>query len=319
MALTGRLAEQRPSNLMLHMLGRQVLATLGANDVPAVMLKGTELSLAAHGSIAARDVGDLDVLVAHDDFARADRALESLGFEPAAHQTAEQHGRAWLHREYEHRCGGLPTLEVHWRLHWLEEDYATAAIGRARCVSDAPRLQPADELVAMLLYYARDGFSGLRLAADLAGLWDRLDPSAREHAPSQVADIAAAHPELEAVLRCAAECALRVVGLPRLLPAATSRGASLALRLMNWDLRGDIEQVRANARVIDLLLARPELVRSTATRHWTAPELPLPARLTHPLKLMGRGAIALNRLGRGRAFAPLPGEFRAACRPDRQE
>ena len=34
------------------------------------------------------------------------------------------------------------------------------------------RPAPADELAALLLYYARDGFAGLRLAADIAAWWD---------------------------------------------------------------------------------------------------------------------------------------------------
>jgi hypothetical protein len=82
-------------------------------------------------------------------------------------------GLPLLHFVLVHERGELPPVELHWRVHWYERSFA-----RERLLPpavDPPgdwRPAPADELAALLLFYARDGFIDLRLASDLGAWWD---------------------------------------------------------------------------------------------------------------------------------------------------
>jgi hypothetical protein len=74
----------------------------------------------------------------------------------------DRRGRPDLHHRLEHP--GRPAIDLHWRLHWHEEAFARDLLGRARATGT---IAAADEAAALLLFYARDGFYGLRLAADI--------------------------------------------------------------------------------------------------------------------------------------------------------
>lgn len=304
--LAARRDAQRRRSFVLHHLGRRVVAGLAEQGVPAVVLKGTELAQTAHGDAGAREVDDLDVLVARESLGRAREALAGLGFTPAEAQSSSHQGASWIHLEYEHVSGAYPRLELHWRVHWLDERFAGVALRRAHAHGDVCRLRASDELVALLLFYARDGFAGVRLPADLAGVWDSLTDAERAAAPAEVAATVAAHPELERAVGCAAHLANRLVGLPALLQTPRGRRASAAIRMANWDLHGDLDQMKANATIIDLLLSPASSLRVSARRHWAGTGLGLPGSVAHPAKLLGRMAIAAWDVRRDRVPSPSP-------------
>jgi hypothetical protein len=184
-------------------------------------------------------------------------------------------------------------------------------------------LQPLtpDELIALLLFYARDGMAGLRLLADLTGWWDRF---ADKLVPGEVDAVAHEHPAIIPALATAALSAQRLGGFPAeelFSPATLARASRTALRLANWSLRGRDSQIAANVSLIDCLLCPRDRRLSLITRHFWRDEAALcgewsdtalthteltRARILHMVRISGRWAIALWRLRRGREWAPVP-------------
>jgi hypothetical protein len=184
------------------------------------------------------------------------------------------------------------------------------------------RLEPVDDLAALLLFYTRDGFTGLRLAADIGAWWDRYGDAAT---PAGLARLASAHPELAEAWRAALVAVGPVAGLPAGALAAAwppqGRRAALAWRLGNWDQRGDVDQIRANVTLVDGLLTPPSDLGAFVRRHvltrtaflieaydvmpddrWRVARL----GAWHAMKTCARYAVALWGLRRGRHWSPLP-------------
>jgi hypothetical protein len=120
----------------------------------------------------------------------------------------------------------MPPIELHHRIEWYAgAPFALDVLARTTCARGARRAAPADELALLLLIFARDGFPGLRLPADLAAWWDRHG----SQLPDQpLRSIAEAHAALARPLATAALVAERLVGLPAahlldLAPAAGRR------------------------------------------------------------------------------------------------
>ena len=79
--------------------------------------------------------------------------------------------------------------------------------------SGAPlEMQPLDGLIALMLFYARDGFAGLRLPADLATWWDLRCASLAGPSPSDFVD--GALPCAHGAGKRASRLLRRLVGVP---------------------------------------------------------------------------------------------------------
>jgi hypothetical protein len=120
------------------------------------------------------------------------------------------------------------------------------------------------------LFYARDGFVGLRYAVDLTAWWDARGT---ELPPRALADIAAAHPELAPVLRAAVEAAHRVVGLPLYLAEGVPSRARgrVAARTANWRRDGEPLQYAADFTLVDWLVTPRGGQRAFVRRHLFPP------------------------------------------------
>ena len=209
-------------------------------------------------------------------------------------------------------------MELHWRVHWYEESFARDLVRRS-VVENGVRIPSArDEMAAALLFFHRDGFLGLRLAADVAGTWDlRRD----ELAPHSVAEVALCHPALAPALIAAAEVASATVGLPGAQLMGTAGGLTrrtrLAVNLANWQLNGDRDQMQADQALIDGLSTPPRgfgrfLVRSFLLEggHRQASSDPdarehlrfALLRAGHPFKLVIRLMLAVVRARAPRRF-----------------
>jgi hypothetical protein len=201
----------------------------------------------------------------------------------------------------------LPDIELHWRVHWYETEFAERALARARPgPTGVRRLCLQDELASLLLYHARDGFAGLRHAIDVGAWWDgRAGPPA----PSLLRAVARTHPGLERALTASAVVLDRVVGVPAGalvdVPAVLPRGVRVAVGLANPLMRGTPEQIMAEVSLVDGLLA-PAGERRAYIRRRALPsarELPGPvgrrplavARAEHVVRLLRRYALALVR------------------------
>jgi hypothetical protein len=289
-------------------------ATLEDAGIATLPLKGATMSARLYGDAGMRTSQDVDVLVGAADLARAVRVLGGIGFTPV--ESPQVAGRVPpLHVELTHR-GGLPDVEVHWRVHWHERRFSEEMLAGSRMEADGlRRAQPAHELAALLMFWARDGLAGLRLAADVARWWDvrgdRIDQGALD-------DLSARHPAIRPALSAAAWAAQRALGVPELVArGAPPRRLPPALRLSDWRLAGDEDQIRANVTLVDLLLApRGERPRSFARHVLLADIATSPrARAAHAARVLARYAIAGWRIRGGRQWAPLPDWAPSELRP----
>jgi hypothetical protein len=240
-----------------------ILDQLEAAGIRALPLKGSTLARRLYRDVGARSSIDIDILVAPDDLADAVAVLEE---------------REWRAQPDRSREGGLPRLhdvlvrpaspsgELHWRVHWYEQRFAADALARAeRPAPGAPlEMQPLDGLVALMLFYARDGFAGLRFPADAAAWWDL---KCGDVAGPSAADMVAQHyPALTAPVTVAASLLSELVGLPGDRPGALPFRWRVATGLAAPFLDGGRHQAEANAGLTDLLLSPPSAAADAMRR-----------------------------------------------------
>lgn len=262
-----------------------VLAALERAGIAALPLKGVALGEAIYGDPGLRFAGDLDLLVHPADLPEALRVLQEQGYGASADLPWEN-GLPLLHYALPPERRNLPPLELHWRIHWIEAGFSQDILARAAPAAGGGRsLQPADDLAALLLFYARNSFFGLKLAADLAAWWD-----AKGHElPAGALDpILAAHPELRGSIRAALLAAEQLVGLPAAHLAsagppvedsgrAAARSGRAAARLANWRAEGEPAQQVTNLMAIDWLLTPRGLHRSFVRRYMYQPSAAIAA------------------------------------------
>ena len=291
----------RQAGGLLELTTLRVAAALETAGIANVPLKGPLLARALHGDPGMRFSRDIDVLVGRQDLQRAAAALEPLGWRRDGGA-----GEPVLHLTLTHDAG-LPEVELHWRLHWYETAFASQALARAQPGPDGVRrLQGVDELTALLLYHARDGFAGLRHAIDATAWWD-----AHAGAPvdALLAPTLAEHSALGRALCASATVLERLAGVPadRLvpIPAVPPWGLRAAVALANPLMHGKRQQIAAEITLVDGLLTpagqRREFVRR---RVLVAPEeLPAEAsrrpiamaRAEHVVRVLRRLPLAFMR------------------------
>jgi Uncharacterised nucleotidyltransferase len=241
---------------LLALMSARIMAMLSDEGIRSSALKGPLLGEAIHGAPGRRQSGDIDLLVAAEQIEGAVEVVRRLGYRaPADHRSAD--GLPLLHFALAHERGELPPVELHWRIHWYERAFARERLLPSRAERLAGwRPAPADELAALLLFYARDGLMGLRLATDLSAWWDaygdRMPANALE-------ELIAAYPELRRAIVVGALAAEMVVGLPAEWivagagePSARER---MALRMANPYPRSGTAQLHAEAGLVDWLVA----------------------------------------------------------------
>ena len=230
-----------------------VLSSLEERGIPAVPLKGVIFSERVYGDGASRESRDIDVLVAPEQLNDAVAVVREQFLYSAPRDAVAGDGRPLLHYSLSHPSGG-PGLELHWRVHWYETRSGPEMLRRS-VVADATRqLRPDDEFASLLLFYARDGFVGLRNLAAITGWWDRYGASLPT---SALAGFAAQFPELGPALTTSARVGSRLAGLPAAALAGTGRGnrrAARAARLASPQ-PGEPDRWQADVALVDLLLA----------------------------------------------------------------
>jgi len=284
---------ERKHGLYLQLVSQRLLAMLADAGIPAAALKGPQLSEAIYGDPGRRVSGDIDLLVPARRLHDAAEVVCALGYgKPTDHLGPE--GLPLLHLALAHEHGQLPAVEVHWRIHWYEQAFARDRL-LPPTADQAPdwRPAPADELAALLLFYARDGFVDLRLAADLSAWWDLNSPGFPDGAIGEVQET---YPELSRVLTAAGMAAEKVVGLPasRVLGDKRSAGARerFAARLVNPNPRSSRSQLYADMGLIDGLLAPPGGFGAFAGRQLLPPRAVLDEQARHGARRRPRSRVA---------------------------
>jgi hypothetical protein len=255
-AVGGDIAANRSRGLALEALSERFVARLEEAGIAVLVLKGPLQARRLHGDVGFRHSNDVDLLVGAGDLDRAASVLAGFGYalEPTP---VRGHGLPDIHARLRSPTGGLPRIDLHWRVHWYEDEFSTGLLARSRREGAFREPDPTDDLAALMLYYARDGFFGLRSAVDIAAWWN-LHPSAG--AP-RLEQHWREYPRLRPSFAAAARALERVAGVPAadLVPEPTVAGLAprLAANLANWNQVGDRDQLRANIAVVDALLSPP--------------------------------------------------------------
>jgi Uncharacterised nucleotidyltransferase len=245
----------RRQGAFLQLVSMRVTSVLAAAGITSVPLKGPLLSEAIYGDPGRRLSGDIDLLVAPEQLNVAVEVVQGLGYD-APNDRVEANGLPRLHFALAHLRDELPPVELHWRIHWYEQRFAHERLLPPSCDRAAdwhPAL--ADQLAALLLFYARDGFVDLRLAADLSAWWDVFGSELRLGALDEVIS---SYPDLARAIPAALQVAEMVVGLPaaQILERTPMRGIRnrLAVRLANPNPQTSQAQLYADMGLIDALL-----------------------------------------------------------------
>jgi Uncharacterised nucleotidyltransferase len=314
------LASGRRQSALLQMIAQLALDSLAAAGIRASLLKGPLLGEALYGDPARRSASDIDLLVEPKLLAHAVEVVRRLGY-AAPGDRVDEHGLPLLHFALGHEDRELPPIELHWRIHWYESSFATERLLAPLSQGGSWRPAPADELAALLLFYARDGFLALRHACDIAAWWDARG---EELADGELDALIARHPALGPVLRSGLAVAGHVVGLP----AASIAGdrsrlrarERVAIRLAHAPSARSEPQQYAQMGLIDGLLAPPGGLGGFAERQLKPPRTatgdghhPRRGYAAHALRLLGRYALELLGLLR----TPRGSYARRAIQPDR--
>ena len=233
----------------------EVLHQLEVAGIRALPLKGSLLARQLYGDVAARSSIDIDILVAPDDLSNAVAAVADLGWhwEPDVWRVG---GLPALHETLLHPS--LPRVELHWRVHWYERRFAADALVRAQpsATGEPLQMEPLDGMIALMLFYARDGFAGLRFPADAAAWWDRR--CGGSDSPFCTGAVVDCYPELAAPVRVASNLLAELVDVPMWAADELPFRWRIAAGLATPFLDGGRHQAEANAGLTDLLLAPPK-------------------------------------------------------------
>jgi hypothetical protein len=245
----------RRHGAFLQLVSLRAIAMLADVGIRSAPLKGPILGEAIYGDPGRRPSSDVDLLVAPEQLQSAVDVIRGLGYGAPTDYVDDQ-GLPLLHFGLIHERGELPPVELHWRVHWYEQCFAhERLLPPAVDPTGAWRPEPAEELAALLLFYARDGFVDLRLATDLSAWWDRYGA---ELEPGALGELLRAYPALERVISVAANVAERMVGLPAAQiiggPSRLGLRERTAARLANPNPNSSRSQLYADVGLIDGLL-----------------------------------------------------------------
>lgn len=310
-AVSGAIEAARRQDALLQLISIRTTEALAEAGIRSAGLKGPSLGEALYGEPGRRLSSDIDLLVAPEQLDQAVEVVRGLGYaKPADCVVAD--GLPLLHFALVHERDELPPVELHWRIHWYESRFACdRLLPPSGAETGGWRPAPVDELTALLLFYARDGFSGLRQATDLGAWWDAFGAELR---PGALAELVRLYPALEPALTVALTVAERTVWLPA--EKAIGGGIALqvrqriAVRLADTRTYASEAQLFAEIGLIDGLLTPPRSLWAFVRRQVAPPpevirehaEKAHRGRMTstvgYSVRVLFRYALAIARLVR---------------------
>jgi hypothetical protein len=282
----------RRQGAFLQLISLRITAMLAAAGIRSTPLKGPLLSEAIYGDPGRRLSSDIDLLVSPEHLHAAVEVVRGLGY-GAPIDYLQGCGLPLLHFVLVHERGELPPVELHWRVHWYERSFANERLlPPVEAPLGAWRPAPADELAALLLFYARDGFIDLRLAADLSAWWDVYGADLPRGALDELLRV---YPALARVIPAAVKVAEKMVGLPVAQIIGDmhklSRRERVAVRLANPNPQSSRSQLYADMGLIDGLLAPPGGLGAFVRRQLLPPREVLDQQARHGAKRRARSSI----------------------------
>jgi hypothetical protein len=277
---------------VLQLVSLRVIAALADAGIRASTLKGPMMAEMLYGDPGRRLSGDIDLLVDPVQIHDAVELVRGLGY-GAPTDNVDSDGLPLLHFALVHEQGLLPPIELHWRVHWYERSFASARLlPPDTLMPDEWRPSAVDELVALLLFYARDGFVDVRLATDLGAWWDAFG----EELPARALDEPLrSYPELARAISVAVRVAGRVVGLPVAHILGTRQPHvrdRLAARLANPNPSSSAQQLYADIGLIDGLLGPAGSFGAFMRRQVLVPRHVLDERARRVARQRGRSSVA---------------------------
>jgi len=295
----------RRQDALLLLIGQQAIEALRTRGIVATALKGPGLGEELHGEAGRRLSSDIDLLVPAARLREAVSVAATLGYEKPT-DPVDENGLPLLHFAMPH--GELPAVELHWRIHWYEGRFAEERLLPPADVDGSWQPEPVDRLISLLLYYAREGFTGMRQATDLAAWWDRFGDGL---AGGELKARLAAYPQLGPAVSAAARVADLMVGLPsaRLLDGRRlNRRGRVAVALADPRPYATMPQLYAEIALIDGLLTprggfgaylsrqiapSTEVIQDHTDKALGAH---MTSRAGYAVRILGRCALALGRL-----------------------
>jgi hypothetical protein len=260
-AVEAEIAANRSRGLALEALSARFVARLEEAGIAALVLKGPLQARRLHEEVGFRLSNDVDLLVSREDLVAATGVLAGFGYAVEPATPLRSHGLPDIHVVLRSRTAALPRIDLHWRVHWYEDRFSERLLANSRKHGAFLEPEPRDDLAALMLFYARDGFYGLRSAVDIAA-WCDLHPQEGDHG---IERHWREYPRLRRPFAAAALATERVVGIPaaELVPDSGRVGLTprLAANLANWNQVGDPDQLRANIATVDGLLSPPGELR----------------------------------------------------------
>jgi hypothetical protein len=307
--LEQELARTRRQALLLESTRELLQSALHRAGIRSLDLKGPSLAEALYGDAGRRPASDVDLLVDARELGPAIACVRALGF-AAPRDHVGPDGLPLLHFSFCHERCQLPPVDLHWRVHWYDRDFAAEMLQHSveQGAGGRRRARPADELASLLLFYARDGFVDLRLAADIGAWWDARGATLARGALGAVLE---RHESLRRALLAALAVTGRMVGVPAawLLDVPRRPGARtrLAAALANPNPRTGIDQVNAEVALVDWLLTPRGGQREFLRRQLLPPRAVLAARAHarrrhrpspagHCARVLARQGLALARV-----------------------
>jgi Uncharacterised nucleotidyltransferase len=303
------LDECRHQGALLQLISGRIGTSLSEAGIRSTSVKGPQLGEAIYDEPGRRLSSDIDMLVAPEQLSDAVEVVRDLGYAPPSDHVDDR-GLPLLHLTLIHEHGELPPVELHWRIHWYESNFACdRLLAPSLDCPDDWRPAPVDEFAALLLFYARDGFTGLRQAADLGSWWDKFGTAL---GPNALEELMTAYPALRPALLAAAKVAERIVGLPEDRAVHTRPGLGMrgrmATRLANPYPYVSSQQLYAEIGLIDGLLTPAGGLRAFVKRQIAPPRevirehaekaqgTPVRTRPAYSLRVLSRYVLAMTRL-----------------------
>lgn len=176
--LRGRFLENARRSLTLTGALQKMLEELEGRGIQTMVLRGPVMSTSVYGSVALRQIADLDILVARDDVPAAAEVLAKLGYRLLEPFTPTQQALT-LRTDYNfhlEREDGV-AVELHWKLApgFFAWDYDAGqwwgrAVRTLFCGRQVLAPSPEDLLVLLCVHGLKHGWDRLRQVADVAWL-----------------------------------------------------------------------------------------------------------------------------------------------------
>lgn len=284
------------NNVLLEFETQTVLTGLAHQGIPVVELKGTGLARRLYGSPAAREVADVDLLVAEADLPGAERWLVAAGWERDERaRSAREARRRHHHWMFRHEGRALPVvLELHWNLS-PPSRFQLAPADIWSHIREAPggewRLAPELELVGLALHLFQHNFAPLCRVIDLAN-FVRITAA---HLDDARLETLCTNRTRRRLITLAVLVATEALARP--LPALFERWADRRIRLASRVLSPPALVAHplfdySRYYLASLILGEGRVVSDRAVRSLLYPSgwerAPVWQRLLHPVRLIGR-------------------------------